>query len=163
MKKKTLLLTGLASVSIALAGCGESTTTQQQTQASETQQKVENSVPDHKPTEGQERNTITTEDSKPIDTSSEKTASNKLLEEFQKAGLSVTNPKDVTEKYKAAEGLVKAIKIDEALIYEFKDASFTKKYDNPKMNSFSYKNLNILIMPKVEDQKEEYVKALKKL
>lgn len=67
--------------------------------------------------------------------------------------------KDVTEQFKGSEGLVKAIRTDEADIMQFKTNEQAKKYHNPDLNSYAVKNIYILIK-KGQENAGNFVKVL---
>ncbi|CAH1216183.1 hypothetical protein [Paenibacillus sp. JJ-223] len=75
------------------------------------------------------------------------------------SGLISSEAKDVTEKFKGSEGLVKALRSDEADIIEFEKDENAAKYHNPNLNSYAVKNIYILIK-KGQDNADNFVKIL---
>ncbi|WP_169091443.1 hypothetical protein [Paenibacillus sp. PL91] len=78
---------------------------------------------------------------------------------LKESGLVASEAEDVTEEYKAAEGLVKGLKTDEVDIMEFEKDEHALKYHNPDLNSYAVKNINILIK-KGQDNAENFLKVL---
>lgn len=78
---------------------------------------------------------------------------------LNESGLVSGEGENVTEQFKGSEGLVKAIRTDEADIMEFKKDENAAKYHNPDMNSYAVKNIYILIK-KGQDNADNFVKVL---
>lgn len=78
---------------------------------------------------------------------------------LKESGLVSGEGEDVTEKFKGSEGLVKAIRTDEADIMEFKTPEDAKRYHNPDLNSYAVKNIYVLIK-KGQDNADNFVKVL---
>ncbi|WP_411734873.1 hypothetical protein [Paenibacillus sp. M2] len=78
---------------------------------------------------------------------------------LKESGLISSEAKDVTDKFEGSEGLVKALRTDEADIMEFEKDENTAKYHNPNLNSYAVKNIYILIK-KGQDNAENFVKIL---
>lgn len=78
---------------------------------------------------------------------------------LKESGLISSEAKDVTDKFEGSEGLVKALRTDEADIMEFKKDENAAKYHNPNLNSYAVKNIYILIK-KGQDNAENFVKIL---
>lgn len=64
---------------------------------------------------------------------------------LKESGLVVSEAEDVTSDYEGSEGLVKALKTDEANIIEFEKNENAAKYHDPDLNSYAVKNIYILI------------------
>ncbi|WP_433581237.1 hypothetical protein [Paenibacillus amylolyticus] len=78
---------------------------------------------------------------------------------LKESGLISSEAKDVTDKFEGSEGLVKALRTDEADIMEFEKDENAAKYHNPNLNSYAVKNIYILIK-KGQDNAENFVKIL---
>ncbi|MCA1024447.1 hypothetical protein [Halobacillus litoralis] len=75
------------------------------------------------------------------------------------SGLISSEYEDVTEKFEGSEGLVKALKTDEVNISEFDTEEDAARYHDPKLNSYSVKNIYFLLK-KNQDNAENFVKVL---
>jgi hypothetical protein len=138
MKKKSWLILFVSMiVTLILTACGnETTTTKEEPKKEETKVEKEESKKD--------------------------TASYNADNAFvwlNESGLVSGEGENVTDKFKGSEGLVKAIKTDEADIMEFKTEEQAKKYHNPALNSYAVKNIYILIK-KGQDNADNFVKVL---
>lgn len=78
---------------------------------------------------------------------------------LKESGLVSGEAKDVTAKFEGSEGLVKALRTDEADIMEFEKNEQAAEYHNPDLNAYSVKNIFILIK-KGQDNANNFVKIL---
>lgn len=78
---------------------------------------------------------------------------------LKESGLVSGEAEDVTAKFEGSEGLVKALRTEEADIMEFKKDENAVKYHNPALNSYAVKNIYVLIK-KGQDNAENFVKVL---
>lgn len=138
MKKQLAWFLSLGLSAILLTACGEEETTpKKETDQTETQEETKKDNPEDK---------------------SSYTADN-AFSWLKDSGLISGEAEDVTEKFKGSEGLIKALKTDEADIMEFETEENAKKYHNPDLNSYAVKNIYILIK-KGQDNAENFVKVL---
>ncbi|MFF3925511.1 hypothetical protein [Paenibacillus lactis] len=78
---------------------------------------------------------------------------------LKESGLVSSEAKDVTAKFEGSEGLVKALRTDEADIIEFQKNEQAAEYHNPAMDSYAVKNVFLLIK-KGQDNANNFVKVL---
>lgn len=78
---------------------------------------------------------------------------------LNESGLVSGEGENVTDQFKGSEGLVKAIRTDEADIMEFEKDENAAKYHNPTLNSYAVKNIYILIK-KGQNNADNFVKVL---
>lgn len=78
---------------------------------------------------------------------------------LKESGLIASEVEDATEKFENSEGLVKALKTDEADIFEYEKDEYAAKYHKPSLNSYAVKNIYILIK-KGQDNADNFVKVL---
>lgn len=84
---------------------------------------------------------------------------NNAYQWLKDSGLVSGEPEDVTAKFEGSEGLIKAIRTDEADIIEFAKDENAAKYHDPDLNSYAVNNIYILIK-KGQDNAENFVSVL---
>jgi len=99
------------------------------------------------------------EETKTQETETPKYTADNAFQWLKDSGLVSGEPEDVTTKFEGSEGLVKAIRTDEADIIEFEKDSDAARYHNPELNSYGVKNIYILIK-KGQDNAENFVSVL---
>lgn len=136
---KSKLLTAFFATSLLLVGCSDSE--ESQTQKTET---TEAEVAETEVVEEPETPQYTADDA---------------FQWLKDSGLVSGEPEDVSTEFKGSEGLVKAIRTDEADIIEFEKDSDAARYHNPDLNSYGVKNIYILIK-KGQDNAENFISVL---
>lgn len=133
----------LIAIVFIISACGN-----EEQQSSETEKKeVKNEEVVEQPKEQKE-----TEDTEGI-------TANDAYKWLNKSGLVTGTAEDITKKFEGSEGLIKALRTDEADIMEFEKEDYAARYHNPDLNAYAVKNIYILIK-KGEDNAENFVKVL---
>lgn len=140
---KSKLLTAFFATSLLLVGCSDSE--EPQTQEAETTE-----------TEVAETETETEVAEEPE--TPQYTADN-AFQWLKDSGLVSGDSEDVTTEFEGSEGLIKAIRTDEADIIEFEKDSDAARYHNPDLNSYGVKNIYILIK-KGQDNAKNFISVL---
>lgn len=138
---KSKLLTAFFATSLLLVGCSDSE--EPQTQEAETTE-----------TEVAETETEVAEEPE----TPQYTADN-AFQWLKDSGLVSGDSEDVTTEFEGSEGLIKAIRTDEADIIEFEKDSDAARYHNPDLNSYGVKNIYILIK-KGQDNAKNFISVL---
>lgn len=137
------LLIPFVAISLILAGCSE-------TQESEP-------TKEETPKETEVNEEVKTETKSEPETT--QYSADNAYQWLEETGLVSGEAEDVTSKFEGSEGLVKALRTDEADIIEFETDENAAYYHNPDLSSYAVKNIYILIK-KGQDNAASFVSVL---